>query len=335
MSKDMCSECHCFKRVASRNPILCFNCYGKKHKEECCICHNIRTINVRNLDGTVICQECNRRKDVCSHCGKTKIIKFSDNGVKLCGNCRSKDRKEACSICQVVRVVAARNEEKPICGECYKELNKDICYICGKNKKIKARKEDGVVCEACWKGLNVGICGICKEEKSLNNTVNEIKVCVSCYHKSRKAVCERCKKYKIICVKGNGGGFLCSYCYGVNRMKIDYKYRIKILLRKSFGSGIKKYLKSGQIGESSKYIDYEKCFEHLGPPPNDGESYHIDHIFPLVAFDFSNDWEIKIAWLPENLRWLKIKDNLIKSGKYNIEHFEKFKNDMRMKYPGL
>ena len=137
MSEDFCSECNSFKRVASRNPTLCFNCYGKHHREECCICHKIRVPNTRNENGDAICQECNRRRDLCSCCGKVRIIKFSNDEVQLCGNCRSKEKKEACSICQNVRVVVARDGKKPVCGECYRGLTKEICCVCGKIKKIK------------------------------------------------------------------------------------------------------------------------------------------------------------------------------------------------------
>lgn len=324
---DICSMCNENKKVASRNPTLCFNCYGKTNKEECNICCKIKTVNTRNKDGYSICEECNTNMyGLCSLCGEYKRIHFSNEENKFCGACRSKETKEVCSICNNLRQVTVRNEDKPVCGECGRQ--KDVCCVCGKFKKIKS-KQNGSTCEACWKNSKIGTCGQCKNEKPLNNTINGIKVCGDCYHKNRKAMCNKCNEIKIIAIKDKEG-YLCHWCYHRQRMNTDIAYKIKYLLRKRFKEAIKDFLLTGKVENSSKYINYEQCFSYLGEPPNDGE-YHIDHIFPLKAFNFTNDLEIKIAWCPENLRWLKAEDNLKKGAKYNIEEFEKFKEKMKAK----
>lgn len=329
--EDYCSLCGGFKRVASRNPTLCFNCYGKQNREECSICHSVRTVNTRDLDGYSICQECNRKKGLCSNCNKVKVIKFHDVTVQLCGSCRSSFRLESCSICGMNKPVICRGPNREaICEKCYTKP-KEICCKCGKLKSIKARK-NGPTCEACHKSSKLGTCDICKEEKPLNNVVNGNKVCGSCYHKNRKTICARCKKFKIIVSQNKeGDGFWCIRCYRLYRMKTDPIYRLRCHLRHGFKNSLISYYGSRKL-RTSKYIDFKRCIERLGQRPDDGYNYHIDHIFPLIAFDFSNKLEIRIAWCADNLQWLRAKDNLKKSGRFNSEKLEEFKIAMIQKY---
>jgi len=62
----------------------------------------------------------------------------------------------------------------------------------------------------------------------------------------------------------------------------------------------------------------------LGSCPGKREDYHIDHIFPLSAFDFDDEEQIRLALRPENHQWLKKGENLKKSAKYNEEEFFRF-----------
>lgn len=326
MSKDICSICHDLKKVAARNPILCHRCYAHVHKEECYICHKIRAVNTRNAEGLAKCQECNRKKDKCTHCGTVQTIKYKG----LCGNCRSKQNKKCCVVCGRLNIVVAKTKNGVLCNECYKNLHKRICIICGKTKKIKTGKAHPT-CDSCWKKTKMGICAKCGEQKSLNNMIEFKKVCANCYHRSRLEICGRCGKLKIIARRHNDRAF-CYACYSAWRKATDPKFRIKLLLRKRFKEAIKLFIQNGRTYVSSKYIDYNRCCEHLGCPPNDGETYHIDHIFPLIAFDFSDESEIKMAWLPENLQWLKAQDNLTKSDSFDQQAFETFKCDMRKQY---
>jgi hypothetical protein len=83
--------------------------------------------------------------------------------------------------------------------------------------------------------------------------------------------------------------------------------------------------KTGKIKKSKEYgIDYGAIIEHLGPCPGKREDYHIDHIFPLSAFDFNNLEHIKLACAPENHQWLLAINNLRKSDFYNKEDFEMY-----------
>ena len=97
------------------------------------------------------------------------------------------------------------------------------------------------------------------------------------------------------------------------------KKRLRVYFRKLF----KYYLKKDKKFSSKKYgIDFEKIIEHLKPFPEDISKYHIDHIKPLCSFNFikedgsTNLEEVKLAFSPENLQWLTIKENLFKGRKY-------------------
>lgn len=332
MSEDICSLCCGLKKVAARNPTLCPRCYANTHKEECCMCHKVRTVNARNAEGLAKCHECNRKKDQCSCCGKIRTIKYVlDGGKGLCGNCRSKQKKSICVACGRSRIVVARTKGEALCHECYKNLHKRICVVCGNTRKIKTGKKHPI-CDSCWRKTKIGICAICGEQKPLNNTVQSNKVCVNCYHRHRTEVCGGCGRQKIIARRYDGQAF-CYACYYARRKATDPKFRIKLLLRKRFKEAMRLFVRSGRISKSSKYIDYNRCFEHLGPPPDDGETYHIDHLFPLAAFDLSNELDIIMAWLPENLRWLRAQDNLVKSDNFDPLAFDEFKRDMWQRYP--
>jgi len=146
----ICSVCFKNKRVAaSKNGILCFNCYSKKNKEKCIKCNNIRTVNAR-IDGQAICQECNRKKDVCFICKKIKPIKKRDGDKKFCGSCRYEMCLEKCVNCGKLSPVAKRRGNSPICPECYKKENRHKCNKCNKVKIIKTGKNNPL-CESCYK----------------------------------------------------------------------------------------------------------------------------------------------------------------------------------------
>jgi len=90
----------------------------------------------------------------------------------------------------------------------------------------------------------------------------------------------------------------------------------------------KYHLKSKKYSSTYYDIDYDAIIQHLGSCPGKRKGYHIDHIFPISAFDFNNLLHIKAAFSPENHQWLRSKDNLIKSNTYDkkdfAEYLEKF-----------
>ena len=93
--------------------------------------------------------------------------------------------------------------------------------------------------------------------------------------------------------------------------------RLKHRLRQNLINAMNAY-RSGKIWSSTKYgIDYTKIINKLGPPPNNSQKWHVDHIRPLKSFDLTNPEEIKNAFAPENLQWLTAEENMRKHTTWN------------------
>lgn len=108
-----------------------------------------------------------------------------------------------------------------------------------------------------------------------------------------------------------------------NKMINDKEFKIINLLRHRVRASFRAYTKNGKVMKSIKYgIDYQSIIEYLKPFPKNIKNYHIDHIRPLVNFNFINEdgstdlEEVKKAFAPENHQWLTAHENLVKWGKY-------------------
>lgn len=105
------------------------------------------------------------------------------------------------------------------------------------------------------------------------------------------------------------------------RMQTDPEYAIKHRIRTS----LRRFLKGGKTKTSKEYgIDFDAIQLHLGQCPGETKDYHIDHIIPCDAFDFTNEEHIKLCYHPSNLRWFINKLNMAKGGKIIpklINHF--------------
>ena len=99
------------------------------------------------------------------------------------------------------------------------------------------------------------------------------------------------------------------------RYKTDEGYKIRRLLGTALGSVIRHYIKTGRvIHPMKKYcIDWDGIMNVLTPIPKPRKDYHVDHIIPLYKFDLTNWEQVRIAFAPENHRWLLVKDNLKRS----------------------
>ena len=105
------------------------------------------------------------------------------------------------------------------------------------------------------------------------------------------------------------------------RMETDWQFALKTRLRDNLRDAIRYYNQTGKLRKhinSGKYINYAEVIEHLGPCPGNRREWHIDHIKPLIAFDFSNTSEIKKAFAKENLRWIPARENLMKAIRYKV-----------------
>jgi hypothetical protein len=110
----------------------------------------------------------------------------------------------------------------------------------------------------------------------------------------------------------------------------DEKFRITILLRARLKGALDNYSKTGKIQSASKYgINYKNIIIKLGICPGDINEFAIDHVFPLCAFDLSDERHIRAAFSPDNHQWLKRDENLKKGANYSQDeltrYLEKFK----------
>lgn len=99
--------------------------------------------------------------------------------------------------------------------------------------------------------------------------------------------------------------------YYANRRETDFGYRFTKNLRRSIRYGFREYSKTGKTRSCAEYgIDFAAIFEKVGPAP---EGCHLDHIIPMLCFDFDNPEHIRLAYHPNNLQWLPEKENCSKS----------------------
>ena len=145
-----------------------------------------------------------------------------------------------------------------------------------------------------------------------------------CYQKTYirpKELCSVCRKVKSV-KKRIDSNPLCGACYVNLRYNTDELFRLKRNLRGELLHAFKAYSFGGKKRHAKQYgIDYKKILDHLGPCPGERGRYHIDHIFPLSAFNFDDPIQVRAAFAPENHQWLPAYDNLSKNDKYDESAF--------------
>ncbi len=119
-----------------------------------------------------------------------------------------------------------------------------------------------------------------------------------------------------------------QYAYALEKYKTDNIFKLKKLLRHRFREALKTFTETGKTKAMAEYgIDIRAIVEHLGSPPQDGREYHIDHIFPVSAFDLNNPEHIRLCFHKNNLQWLEANKNLSKQDKFNKEEFLQYLNE--------
>lgn len=101
--------------------------------------------------------------------------------------------------------------------------------------------------------------------------------------------------------------------YEKNRKNTDARYLMRCRLRILLLNALNSYGKGKQSHADEYGIDYGAIINHLGPRPNGGKKYVIDHILPLCSFDLTDPEQIKKAFAPENHRWLPRVENIKKA----------------------
>lgn len=104
----------------------------------------------------------------------------------------------------------------------------------------------------------------------------------------------------------------------------DEAYRITYLLRGRLTDAVTRRRPGVCKKKACEYgIDWKACADHLGPRPDDINEYHIDHIIPCAAFNFTNPDHPAICFHPSNLRWVLAEENLSKNDTIYSELIEK------------
>ncbi len=125
--------------------------------------------------------------------------------------------------------------------------------------------------------------------------------------------------------------------YQKKRRKNDPKFKLISNLRSRFHSYLNQ-TDSKKISSITKLIgcspkqlkDYlEKRFDKKMNWKNHGTYWHIDHIFPMKAFNIENLEDLKICFNFRNLQPLEKNQNWIKNDTYSKENFIKFKKEIK------
>lgn len=233
-------------------------------------------------------------KKICRKCGEEKNIedfhvgsRNKDGRQNVCKFCCKKERKKRYE--ENKDLEAERNKR-------YYEENKD--KISKKQKDYADKNRDMI---STYK----------KEYYQKNKEIISPKI-----DKSKKR--ENDKKYRIKHKKEIN-------LYFRELRQNNEKYRFTSNIRSRINQAFKVYSTTGKIMKSGGYgIDYESIFNYLGPCPGVREEYHIDHIFPLSAFNFDDIEQVKLAFAPQNHQWLKVEDNLSKGDRYDEIAFLKY-----------
>jgi len=208
-----------------------------------------------------------------------------------------------------------------------KEINKKYYYE-NKEKVLKKQKEryyknrERLISEQRDRNKN-SIKDILKINKYAKNYYEQNKEAIKKkqkqrYQKNKEKILNRIKEYR----KNNKNQILRkakeyrdkNKKINLQKEKIRYDndivFKIKKLIRRQFRSALRLYTKNGKTKILKEYgINIQSIFEKLGNPPQDGKFYHIDHIFPVSAFDLNNPEHIKLCWHPNNLQWLEASEN--------------------------
>ena len=123
--------------------------------------------------------------------------------------------------------------------------------------------------------------------------------------------------------------------YNTKRLKEDPKFKLMFNLRSRFKSYLNQ-TNSKKISSITKLIGcsplelkkhFEKNFRKNMTWKNHGAVWHIDHIFPMAAFDIEDINDLKICFNYRNLQPLDKIENWKKSDNYSKNELSKFKKN--------
>ena len=275
----------------------------------------------------VICKFCKQEFDYKNYKEKPRYGLFYHREFYVCKKCyvRELQPKKICLGCNRELVIVNKKDQLCVtCNHKTKEKKYTECSSCGKIAICHSKLGSGkYICRSCYKQPERE-CDICHNIGKITKNNNGISYCHKCYGREFRHHCSICGRLKII-AKRRGNEKICVNCRRKELRAESLQYRMKSYIRNRFADAIRAYTKDKKLFSIEEYgIKIEDIIKKLGPCPGERGEFHIDHHFPLAAFDLTNIEQVKAAFAPENHVWLKKEDNLRKHDKYNEEEFEEY-----------
>lgn len=170
------------------------------HDGVCRYCRREKKVSEYKRTGMVFCRSCRRRLfnfDLCSACGKTKIVASRDKetGRVVCVACHAKTHNRGtCPRCNRKNVACRYRwtDALMICRRCWHIVGPPMkrgygkmaqCARCTRHKPVSMRRAGKPYCALCARTLfRQRVCGVCDEKK------------IVIYRVGGKPACQRCKK---------------------------------------------------------------------------------------------------------------------------------------------
>jgi hypothetical protein len=305
------------KQIIPEGMKQCIKCEEIKNISEYGVCKNTKDgLNSK-------CRDCfkidNRRNK------KRLSVKTISDEMRKCPHCKQIKPKNifkitkygrVCPECQTIRKrlvkeeIFRRNgkiyppEGFSQCSECLQvknnnEMNQTRCKECSSTMSkihsdvVKYRDKVSVDFETCFRCNN--ILPISKFNKDVRSKTGYGGVCKTCLKIDRDSKPrDRSKEYK----------------RDSERMKTDSEYRIKKLVKHSIRDSFRQIGKKKEFPTKAYGIEFDLIYSHIGDRPS--PDHQLDHIIPTAIFDFNDIEHIRLAHLPENLRWIPSSENLSK-----------------------
>jgi hypothetical protein len=165
-------------------------------------------------------------------------------------------------------------------------------------------------------------CKKCEEEKSLSEYYKLssgyihpfCRECVRIYNreyneKNAEILKEKKRQYY---VENSETIYAKTKSYKRMKLDTDEEYRFTHNLRRLIRYGLTTYSTKGKTKSCAEYdIDFKGIYDKIGPKP--GKDYQLEHTIPMSRFTFDTPEQVKLCNSPENLSWMKDKENATKS----------------------
>lgn len=165
-------------------------------------------------------------------------------------------------------------------------------------------------------------CSSCSKFKPLSSFYNQRKKCKECYNESRRSRYNSDQEFRSKRAKQ-------IQHYKSKRESYDTEFYLKRRLSKRI---LETLIKQGEskLLFNQYGIDVKLILLNIGERPS--LDYHLDHILPVSAFDFTDPFQVWACNHKNNLQWLESKKNISKKDKFCKEELSKYLLEMKSKW---